>query len=412
MNKHLFITIIMLACIFMQATAQVRRTTTARRTTTTTKAVTIPQKTTTQAKTVNNYFTIYDNTHTYSKSTFVGSKKIYYVEADNRNNAVKSIDCQTGAVETIVPGIEGIYEGARPVIGGVYEVGGYLFLILKKGGVYVWDGKSFETSKMIPNSWDIHGCNDHYVFMSFMYDKGTVKERIVFNVIDTKDWSLIYSFKYSNQWDKKVYLSSDGAAWSFHKGFFIKNSKGEDIDMIDGYGVERLKNGKYTYYNLYDLPYVSMSNDERGHYLEWGNIRQVGDSLYISVSRRIFRLDMLAANPQWEEFARLPATQPGYFGNIYLNRKGDMLTYSNKVSDADCQLWKAGHYDQPKNLGRELTTGFNEWNWRSLSLYDAPIAIDMNDNFVIHKEGAIRIWNPDGIVGYETTKGRIISTSK
>ena len=411
MKKFLFLSIILLICSTIQTSAQVRKNTKARPV----KSVSIPQKNNTQDSKATSQpvkkIAIYSKTYSKGGSIFVGKKKIFYVEVENKNNAVKSIDCQTGTVETVIPGIAGIYEGARPVIESVAEVGDYLLFVLKKGGVYVWDGKSVETSKRIPNSWDIQGSNDRYIFISFVYDQGKASERTVYSVMDTKDWSICESFKYSKQWEGKVYLASDGSAWSFHSDFYIKNSKGEDIDCIQGYGAERVKGNKNTYYNLYDLPYVSMSNDERGHYLEWGTIQQLGDSLYISVSRRIFRLDMLAENPKWEEFARLPATQPGYFGRICINRKGDMLSYYNKYSDADIQLWKAGHYDQPKNYGRELLTGFNEWNFRSLGLTTYATRIDCNDNFLI-PNGEINLWNPDGIVGYEKAKGKIIQADK
>ena len=112
MKKFLFLSIILLICSTIQTSAQVRKNTKARPV----KSVSIPQKNNTQDSKATSQpvkkIAIYSKTYSKGGSIFVGKKKIYYVEVENKNNAVKSIDCQTGAVETVIPGIAGIYEGA------------------------------------------------------------------------------------------------------------------------------------------------------------------------------------------------------------------------------------------------------------------------------------------------------------
>jgi hypothetical protein len=86
------------------------------------------------------------------RSVQVTKDYIYYVEG-NENNAVMAIDRKTGDLKTIIPGIAGIYEGARPRIYSIKVCGERLFFQLVAsgiswdcGGVYLYDGKSVETS--------------------------------------------------------------------------------------------------------------------------------------------------------------------------------------------------------------------------------------------------------------------------
>ena len=135
---------------------------TRRKSTTTTKksATTATTKTVAKSNTIK---TIACFTGTNVKSYAIGNKYIYYVE-NNNNNAIIGINRQTGERETIVPGIAGIYEGARMRIQEVHASGDKLFLIAidrkKEYHVYLYDGKSFETSTYLKDWGYIIKCSN------------------------------------------------------------------------------------------------------------------------------------------------------------------------------------------------------------------------------------------------------------
>ena len=91
---------------------------------------------------------------------------IYYLEGEE-NNALMALDCQTGAVRTVIPGIKGVYEGARPLFGDVVATGGKLLLQVgnPKRGVYIWEGNSLSTSKRLSGSRKMSSYNGKYVLV-------------------------------------------------------------------------------------------------------------------------------------------------------------------------------------------------------------------------------------------------------
>ena len=105
------------------SSAQVRRktTTTARKSSPSTRV-----KKTVTKKDVVKTIACYE---TKAKSIAMGNKYIYYLEP-GENNAVIGINRETGEKETIIPGIAGIYEGARPRIYKVFARGNRLFFYI------------------------------------------------------------------------------------------------------------------------------------------------------------------------------------------------------------------------------------------------------------------------------------------
>ena len=79
----------------------------------------------------------------------LGEDKMYVINSPE-DNAVYSIDYNTGKVNLEIEGIANVYEGARPKIIQMKSCGGKLLLSIRKNsktGVYVYDGKSISTSQ-------------------------------------------------------------------------------------------------------------------------------------------------------------------------------------------------------------------------------------------------------------------------
>lgn len=392
----LLLAAVILTSITQQAIAQQRKT---NQRTVTTQKKTLPPATTTTKKPVVQKIAAYSKLQTYGMCTCVAKDAIYYVETQNKNNAVKRIDMKTGEVTTIIPGIEGIYEGARPVIYFVKVCGDKLLVALKKGGVLIWDGKSIETSKRIPDSEELRSCNDKYALIS------TVSQGKTFWALwDIDSFKPAATFANEDIWGNTVFIMDDGTVWNWDTDREMSNR---------GYAMTRItKDGKRTPFWLSSLPYISMSSEERGHSIGYDDskLQLLGDYIYINTGRRVFRLNVTTEAPQWEEFAKVPPTQAGKIKQYCVTPKGDMIVCTGNYGDDSQQLWKAGDFEHPINLGRIIKTGFSQWNWDSFKFDGSPIVVDANGNFLSLGPSLI-VWNPDGVVGYDSAKGKIVDAS-
>lgn len=375
-----------------EAGAQTRKknTTASRKVTTTTTT----QKAVTK-KPVVNTIAIYTNTH--AKAYSIGNKYIYYVE-DNNNNAVIGINRITGERETIVPGIAGIYEGARMQIKEVHASGDQLFLVAmdrkKEYYVYLFDGKSFETSTYLKDWGYIIKCSNKAAFI--------INQKETYELWDTKTMEKVASYglpKGLSDWYQhpKVYISSDNTIW--FTGSDWNHSYGASLKRID-------TKGSRTEYDLSKEPY-SVKNDLNGSF---GQIYLVGDSIYVPYARRVYRMNALHPG-QWEEYAKVPVNENKKFELVWADSKGNFLTKGSAFADYNIEYYRAEALDSPKALGRDsfksgLPEDFSTWSYQSV--YPGNCLVDSSDNFIMRGDNTIYIFNPNGIVGYSKAIGKII----
>ncbi len=319
-----------------------------------------------------------------SKWVQVVNDAIYYVESSH-NNAVMAIDRQTGQVKTVIPGIGNLYEGTRPPIFSVWKCGSRLMFLCEKGGIRIWDGKSFETSFLIPNSYDYVASGKNHLLVLTKEEPQQLwlwdleKMVVVAKYTDTlrpfmdgEDFKILAIDDAGNIWAKHAYSSN-----------FLR------VNI----------NKEKTIFNLNALlPERQNAN----------MVKLKGGYIYASHNRRIYRLNMNAPT-RWEEYAKIPPTEDKTFENFAADAHGNIFTCGFMSSEPyQFEFYAADRLDSPVPLGKKISTGIS--SWATINPSDDKLVSD-GDNFVaLDTFGpTLFIYNPNGLVGYKETQGKVIN---
>ncbi|MBR1491234.1 MAG: hypothetical protein IJ610_00600 [Bacteroidaceae bacterium] len=372
---------IAMASLFMSihSSAQNRRVVTNRTTTQQKKPATPQQK-------IIKEWAIYA---TKPRSVTIWQDYIYYVE-NNENNAVISIDRKTGEKSTLIPGIAGVYEGARPRITGIRICAGRLLFTLRgKEAVYEYDNKSVKSSGTIEDATGFISNNNRY---ALFYSRAAAKDNLLgYDLWDMENKKFIYTFGYEeigSVSNYKPFISSDGCLWCESRMGFLRVAPG----------------GKSQHFSLSGQSYIQ----ENGVRSIEGICIKKGDYIYAPCNRRIYRINTMSPTPRWEEYAKIPFTQDNKFLYFSVDSQGNMLTSGDSNHDYNTQYWRVEAFDNPQSLGQSLTTGFMKWGYSTVTPSLHRIATDEDDNFIFVDESDIHIYNPKGIVGYTKTVGKIV----
>lgn len=324
-----------------------------------------------------------------AKYVHVSDDVIYYVEKGD-NNAVMAINRQSGEVTTVIPGIAGIYEGARQRIYSVGTCSGKLLFLNDKGGVYIYDGKSVETSKYLSHSYNFHMAGRHHALIE------TDKETDQLWLWDIDNMKVIAKFPRLRPFDDyldytPVAIDDAGNIW-VRRGFVF---------------MRITPSGEKSYYDLSTENYVK---NERESHTRFNDkvVKKSGDYLYYAYGRRIYRINM-SAPAGWEEYAKIPPTEDKMFDNYAVDRQGNILTCGNGMGrqSYEIEYYAVGAFDSPKALGTQIPTGIGDGKiWMTL----CKVSADNDGNFVLMSEDgmAIYLYNPNGLVGYNKARGTII----
>lgn len=379
-------------CICTDVKAQVRRNTTPVRKTTPVQNKNTPQK-------VIHKFAFYGKLN--ARDMYVGDSLIYYVEKSD-NNAVMGIDRKTGEKSVVIPGVEGVYEGARKqVIKKFLVCGGRQLMVLSYGedeGVYLYEG-SVKQAKQLGNSMWLLASNKRYAFVKSSH---RIDGKYCSELWDMQNLKMLQRWPVNFMTQPIAKIASDGSVWIW------KNEIDENTQR-KWFGVMKLElDGKTKVYDLSTQPYVVENNITEGK----NDLYKLGDYLYNRCRRRIYRINTLDPDAKWEEYAKIPATQNSEFVWYCIDSKGNMLTSGSSSMSADykIQYWERGHYDTPKALGTELKTGINEFGFRSVEPTGYSRLVDADDNFILlYSSGSeLCIYNPNGVVGYAKARGTVI----
>ena len=409
-TKQLFLALVatMLLGTAMPAQAQKR---VVKRTPRTTATTTRTGRPTTQSKrpaaTINKKCVIYD-VEDEMRAWFIAKDYIYYVER-NDNNAVMRIDKKTGERSTYISGIQGVYEGARPTIRDFNISGGREFLTLsKKGssennGVVIYNGRDVKTSPYMKNEVKsvLYSCDDYLVtYNGAKYSNNTI-----------------------SYWNNDLKITKTLNYWSESTGSPIYNDGlwGPDGGFWSSNGLRitkrNPKDSKTYYWDLSKESYVVDYNSQNSSSLSIETMVTQGDYLYVACGRRVYRINMVQPKGFFE-YAKVPPTMDYTFKHIWVDPKGNMLTSGGdhyRNGDRNTLFWEVGNFENPRPLGNQLKTGFNKFGytevWLDLmgSFYsDHKTYADTDGNFVILTGSEIYIYNPNGVVGYTNTVGKII----
>lgn len=332
----------------------------------------------------------------------IDNKYIYYVEA-GENNSVIGINQETGLVETIIPGIAGIYEGARPEIRRVSVSSGKLFLrtYTRKDGRKFWlyDGKSLETSQQLPTWRAILKMTQNRALICSTKDQVELWDTQNMKKIVSFDFNFWYSigmpslnsYLDTDKDNPALAIASDDAIWS------IKN------EYPDGDVIRRLdKNGHKSTFQINKEDYV-INNALNNNF---SYIFYKGDFLYACKERRVYRMNMLSPG-KWEEYAKIPANENKTFEVAVPDSKGNLFTWGKTSFDYNIEYYKANNLNTPTALGSyNLPTGLD--NLTKIWLSNCRVWSDNNDNFVIYVGKVIYIYNPNGVVGYTKNIGKVM----
>lgn len=380
-----------------EANAQVRRTKTTRRSTVRTN--TTPQKSIAKKQLVKTIACI----ETKADAIAMGNKYVYYLEK-GENNAVIGINRQTGEKETIIPGIAGIYEDARPRIYKIFASGDKLFFYIYTRDdfdkVYMYDGKSIESSPRL-TTWGriIETTANRAVIVSTNYQ---------YELWDTENMKMIVNYG-GKQYEK----GKDLPAWEDRNPNFIISSddavwrEGSKEHMRD---ICRIgKDGQHSYYNLEKEEYMA-KNELRGY----DHMTLTGDTLYVSAARRLYRMSIFTPG-KWEEYAKIPVNENKIFARSYVDSKGNVMTRGDDMKaygkNYNIEYYKADALDTPIALGESnFKSGLDVWDrtaiWWSLC---RQIMVDSYDNFLFFNDsGVLYVYNPNGVVGYTKAIGQVI----
>lgn len=349
------------------------------------------QSTTSQQKRMNNI--IYYEVPRIRSIALYGDY-FFYLE-DNNNNAVIVIDRKTGQKSTFLPGIAGFYEGVRPFITNIGMCGGKFFFTLKgKKAVYNFDWKSVETSTTIEDATDIISYGERYALFLSCVKKGTLPG---YDLWDMDSMKFIYTFGYEEigkrfEYQEKPFIAQDGSLW-----------------YKDGLGLSKIApGGKRQFFSLAEESYVKQNGIQ---YIE-EKCKRKGSYIYVPCKRRLYRINTMSSTPVWEEYAKIPPTQDNRFIDFAIDSQGNMLTEGHSMDgseyrDYNTQFWCVGSFNAPLSLGGSITTGFGGF-YAKIHPHRYKMMTDDDDNFIFVNSEELYIYNPNGIVGYTTTVGKMV----
>lgn len=398
---HLFLA---LAAVMLLGTAMPAQAQKKKKRTTTTSTRTNRTTTSTPNAQVNKKCAMYDIDGGII-SCYAGEDYIYYVEK-NENNAVMRIDTKTGDVSTYIPGIKGIYEGARPYISGVYVCGDKILLKLKGDSdlfntydynmsLVVYNGEDVKTSPVILSKgiiWMLC-CRDEY-FVTEVEGK----QYNGFSYWDPQTMKVTKRFNGGEVFKDGVW-APDGSCWRI----------GDDRLKI--YRFNPKENQSY-YWDLRKQSYVKDYLSRNSYGLEITKLTPKGDTLYIACGRRVYCINMISPDGI-SEYAKVPANMNYTFKNVWVDSQGNMLTEGGEpyeYKENNTLYWDVNSFDTPISLGQQLKTGFSDYFHSEIWVgLDKSIRTDDNGNFIIMSaDGGIYIYNPKGIVGFTNAVGKII----
>lgn len=315
---------------------------------------------------------------------------LLYAE-DNKNNPLVLIYNESGKAVDWIKGKANVYEDARPTIDRVYPYNNCIVLKTYKElqGIkwLVWDGKSELENCRVLESWDeVKGGNGRYVFI--------VNKKAGYELWDMDELKCLYSWKPYNTYMPEygansgpLYIASDFGVWY---------QKGNGVDT--GPRLLSIKDDRF-----YDFPLSGEKYIKNNGVNNFSRIRHYNDYVYVACGRRIYRMNMLSPG-QWEEFLKIPSTIDNEVNNFCITPNGNVLVIGKRV-----ELYRSGAFDIPQLLGydEKINTGLKQYAHQTLWLSLSNICTDDKGNFVIYIDKTIYIYNPDGIVGYTETYGKV-----
>ena len=337
-----------------------------------------------------------------AQNVYMTNDTIYYVEK-GENNAVIAIDRKTGGKTTIVPGIAGIYEGARPRIKKFASLGGhFIFTLEGRENVYLYTGPNIKEALHFEQATDMMTfAGDLALFSS---STRTKDGRICYDLWNIRSLKQLWSYDYESVNRGDVSIAADGSVWYYARHSYGVRGNSE----IVGYGMKRLTpDGKVILYAIDDLPYVKENNIKGKTDEEYAKAVQKGDWIYLPVHRRVYRINTQAADPQWEEYAKMPATMNERFGKLIITPSGDFISRMGSST----LLFRAGKFEQPESLGGEIQTGVTSpYGYREIYVNQCSARTDDENNYVFLYRGnnELYIYNPDGVKGYTKARGTVI----
>lgn len=319
------------------------------------------------------------------KDFVVTENAIFYLESGD-NNALMRIDGNTGEITTVLPGIANVYEGRRPYFERI-EVSGNRFM-LKYANDYKWVISNGQNG-WITKEWERVDATNGNCALIILQNEDR-------ELWDIKEMKLLARF--TQDVPLGIYYTTLDSANNFWWGTSL--------------GVCRMTPlGERKFFSLANQSYVASEHIEN---INW--TRAVDNYLYVSCKRRIYRMNMLRPGT-WEEYCKVPLTIDYTFSEFLPNHKGDILTYNNNTWKECVQFYRSGAFDRPQVLGREkyIDTGMEQYSWSKIYVNQGTISVgldkvtvDINNNYIISHGDGIRIYNPDGVVGYEKAIGKVI----
>ena len=391
--------------------AQVKRTNTAARS----RAATTTR--TTQQKPMEKRWCCYE----YGIRHMALADSVIYILESDENNAVLAIDNQSGQVTTVIPGIKGIYEGARPKICNIWYAGGKLLLqTIKRGNevgsykysVRIWDGKSVTSSTQIAAAMDIVAHNGRYIlyYIEIPDEPGSSWTTDYYVLYDLDAMKAVLRFPVEKGFGimEKCQMDANGTCWG------VKNGSVWQVT----------KEGKSKYFKLFNQPYFVQLQENDGYTpnpLQEYQMTLQGDYIYVAVKRRIFRMNVNESGT-WEEYLKVPPTQAEDFYKVGALPDGSLVTFSDVSKDYSMQFFEAGAFETPVALGEHpsLPDGMLK---SELYVQWCRMHTDALGNIVVledwaegaggaHESCDLWILNPKGVKGYRNAVGKIMKSAK
>ncbi|MBQ6204788.1 MAG: hypothetical protein IJK46_11925 [Prevotella sp.] len=362
----------------MQTYAQQRRNSTQKRTTTT-------QKTTQRQKTT----TAFDNrvaAYLFDCSLediTVTQNHIYYVE-EGDNNAVKRIDRKTGEVETVINGQAGVYEGKRAYLRGIYFAGGKSLYTYGPYSTSQHAGISIDGRlKTLKDYWtSVYATNGNYALIG--------------------NWGQVDCINLGNM----TYLFQ-GLDYDYGKTYVLQPNGDIWWPKVDDgiIGVNyRSASGKHEFYSLAKESYIANEGVR-----EIAQMRGMGNYIFVACKRRIYAMNVNTPG-RWIEYVKVPPTMDYSFTNFWVNQRGDILGTNDMSLRGRVQLFRAEATGSPVALGRGMyiDTRLTERGFEEISVFQTKVVSDADNNWIMINGRSIRIFNPDGVVGYAKARGKVV----
>ena len=308
---------------------------------------------------------------------------ILYVE-DTNDNPLVLISGENGKAIDWIKGIAKVYENARPILTNVWAFNNWIVLQANQNWL-LWDGKTPVEDCRALESWDeIKGGNDRYVFV--------VNKEAGYELWDMDNLQCLY--RWGRNGNMPDYVSS--IPLTITSDLRVWYDKSSDVN----YGPVYLnpQEGRFYNYPLSNEDYIK-KNDIK----HINKIRFYGDYIYVACARRIYRMNMMSPG-KWEEFLRIPIDVNNSVDDFCMTPNGNVLVIGPRV-----ELYRSGAFDTPQVLGynEKLETGLSDYSHKTIWLNLSKIQSDSKGNFVIKENNCIYIYNPDGIVGYTETYGKV-----